>query len=170
MPPEKVAVVVSGTQGEPMSALSRVAVDNHKNLYLQPGDTVALSARIIPGNEKAIYRMMNHMARRGADAGLRLHESADARLRPRQRGRAEAGAESGPPALFRSRAWRIPPARAPRPTGRASAHSRARKTPLCSKPGDTLEIDHDGRAARRDGSPSAASASIPDRSTMWWRT
>jgi ribonuclease J len=67
MAPDKVAVVVSGTQGEPMSALSRVAVDNHKNLYLQPGDTVALSARIIPGNEKAIYRMMNHIARRGAE-------------------------------------------------------------------------------------------------------
>jgi ribonuclease J len=67
MPPEKVAVVVSGTQGEPMSALSRVAVDNHKHLYLQPGDTVALSARIIPGNEKGIYRMINHIARRGAD-------------------------------------------------------------------------------------------------------
>jgi ribonuclease J len=67
MAPEKVAVVVSGTQGEPMSALSRVAVDNHKHLYLQRGDTVALSARIIPGNEKAIYRMMNHIARRGAD-------------------------------------------------------------------------------------------------------
>jgi ribonuclease J len=67
MSPEKVAVVVSGTQGEPMSALSRVAVDNHKNLYLQPGDTVALSARIIPGNEKGIFRMMNHLAKRGAD-------------------------------------------------------------------------------------------------------
>ncbi|MBV9301862.1 MAG: ribonuclease J [Acidobacteriaceae bacterium] len=66
-PPEKVAVVVSGTQGEPMSALSRVAVDNHKHLYLQPGDTVVLSSRIIPGNEKAIYRMINHVARRGAD-------------------------------------------------------------------------------------------------------
>src|SRR5579875_3879298 len=67
MPPSKVAVIVSGTQGEPMSALSRVAVDNHKHLYLQPGDTVALSSRIIPGNEKAIYRMMNHIAHRGAD-------------------------------------------------------------------------------------------------------
>jgi ribonuclease J len=66
-PPEKVAVVASGTQGEPMSALSRVAVDNHKHLYLQPGDTVVLSSRIIPGNEKAIYRMMNHIARRGAE-------------------------------------------------------------------------------------------------------
>jgi len=67
MAPNKVAVVVSGTQGEPMSAMSRVAVDNHKHLSLQPGDTVALSSRIIPGNEKAIYRMMNHIARRGAE-------------------------------------------------------------------------------------------------------
>jgi ribonuclease J len=66
-PPDKVLVMVSGTQGEPMSAMSRVAVDNHKNLSLEPGDTVVLSARIIPGNEKAIYRMMNHIARRGAD-------------------------------------------------------------------------------------------------------
>ena len=65
--PEKVVVVVSGTQGEPMSAMSRVAVDNHKHLSIQNGDTVALSARIIPGNEKAIYRMINHIARRGAD-------------------------------------------------------------------------------------------------------
>jgi ribonuclease J len=65
--PKQVAVVVSGTQGEPMSAMSRVAVDNHKSLSIEPGDTVALSARIIPGNEKAIYRMMNHLARRGAE-------------------------------------------------------------------------------------------------------
>src|SRR5579871_3391724 len=63
----KVCVVASGTQGEPMSALSRIAVDNHKSISVQPGDTVVLSARIIPGNEKAIYRMINHMAKRGAD-------------------------------------------------------------------------------------------------------
>ena len=50
-----------------MSAMSRVAVDNHKHLYIKPGDTVVLSSRIIPGNEKAIFRMMNHIARRGAD-------------------------------------------------------------------------------------------------------
>jgi ribonuclease J len=65
--PSKVVAVVSGTQGEPMSALSRVAVDNHKSLSIQRGDIVALSSRIIPGNEKAIYRMINHLARRGAD-------------------------------------------------------------------------------------------------------
>src|SRR5882724_4536312 len=65
--PGKVCVIVSGTQGEPMSALSRVAVDQHKSLSVERGDTVVLSSRIIPGNEKAIYRMMNHVAKRGAD-------------------------------------------------------------------------------------------------------
>jgi len=65
--PDKVAVLISGTQGEPMSALARVAVDNHKHISVEAGDTVALSSRIIPGNEKAIYRMIDHMARRGAD-------------------------------------------------------------------------------------------------------
>jgi len=64
---DQLVVAVSGSQGEPMSALSRVAVDTHKHLSIEPGDTVALSARIIPGNEKAIYRMMNHLAKRGAD-------------------------------------------------------------------------------------------------------
>jgi len=65
--PGKVAILVSGTQGEPMSALSRVAVDNHKHVSVEKGDTVVLSARIIPGNEKPIYRMIDHMARRGAE-------------------------------------------------------------------------------------------------------
>ena len=50
-----------------MSALSRVAVDNHKHLSIERGDTVVLSSRIIPGNEKGIYRMINHFAKRGAD-------------------------------------------------------------------------------------------------------
>src|SRR5437588_12557802 len=65
--PNKVAFLISGTQGEPMSALARVAVDNHKSVAVEKGDTVVLSSRIIPGNEKAIFRMIDHMARRGAD-------------------------------------------------------------------------------------------------------
>jgi ribonuclease J len=67
MPAGKVAFLVSGTQGEPMSALSRVAVGNHKHVSVERGDTVVLSSRIIPGNEKGIFRMIDHMARRGAD-------------------------------------------------------------------------------------------------------
>jgi ribonuclease J len=65
--PDKVAILISGTQGEPMSALARVAVDNHKHISVDAGDTVVLSSRIIPGNEKAIFRMIDHMSRRGAD-------------------------------------------------------------------------------------------------------
>src|SRR5208282_254487 len=65
-PPEKVCVLISGTQGEPMSAMSRAAVDNHKHAKIERGDTVVLSSRIIPGNEKAIYRMIDHLFRRQA--------------------------------------------------------------------------------------------------------
>jgi len=61
--PEKVCVMISGTQGEPMSALSRAAVDNHKHAKIEKGDTVVLSSRIIPGNEKTIYRMVDHLFR-----------------------------------------------------------------------------------------------------------
>ena len=66
LPPNKVCVLISGTQGEPMSALSRAAVDNHKHARIQAGDTVVLSSRIIPGNEKAIYRVVDHLFRRDA--------------------------------------------------------------------------------------------------------
>ena len=65
-PPEKLVVLVSGSQAEPMSSLSRVAVDNHRLLTLDERDTVILSARIIPGNEKAIFRMLDHMFRKRA--------------------------------------------------------------------------------------------------------
>lgn len=64
--PERVCVMISGTQGEPMSALSRAAVDNHKHARIDAGDTIVLSSRIIPGNEKAIYRMIDHLFRRNA--------------------------------------------------------------------------------------------------------
>jgi ribonuclease J len=62
----ELCILISGTQGEPMSALSRAAVDNHKFAKIDPGDTVLLSSRIIPGNEKAIYRVIDHLERRDA--------------------------------------------------------------------------------------------------------
>ena len=65
--PAQVCVLISGTQGEPMSALSRAAVDNHKHARIERGDTVVLSSRIIPGNEKGIYRMIDHLFRREAN-------------------------------------------------------------------------------------------------------
>jgi ribonuclease J len=66
MPDSKVLVMISGTQGEPMSALSRAAVNNHKFAHIAAGDTVVLSSRVIPGNEKSIYRMIDHLERREA--------------------------------------------------------------------------------------------------------
>ncbi|HME57400.1 MAG TPA: ribonuclease J [Terracidiphilus sp.] len=65
-PPEQLMLLISGTQGEPMSALSRAAVDNHKHARIEPGDTVVLSSRIIPGNEKSIFRVIDHLYRRDA--------------------------------------------------------------------------------------------------------
>lgn len=65
--PHEVMVLISGTQGEPMSALSRAAVDNHKHARIASGDTVLLSSRVIPGNEKSIYRVIDHLYRRDAE-------------------------------------------------------------------------------------------------------
>ena len=62
--PKRLVVLASGSQAEPMSALSRIAVDNHRLLSIHENDTVILSARIIPGNEKAIFRMIDHLFRR----------------------------------------------------------------------------------------------------------
>jgi ribonuclease J len=66
-PPDQLMILISGTQGEPMSALSRAAVDNHKHARVEPGDTVVLSSRIIPGNEKNIFRVIDHLNRREAN-------------------------------------------------------------------------------------------------------
>jgi len=66
LPRDQVVLVVAGSQGEPMSAMARIAVDSHRWVTLEPGDEVVLSARVIPGNEKAIFRMMDHLYRRGA--------------------------------------------------------------------------------------------------------
>ncbi len=81
--PQKTVVLVSGSQAEPMSSLSRIAVDSHRLLSVDPDDTIILSARIIPGNEKAIFRMLDHMFRRRAlvyydNAGGLLHVSGHA--------------------------------------------------------------------------------------------
>ncbi len=67
LPSQDVLCVVTGSQGEPSAALSRIAIDDHRYVKLTPADRVVISARAIPGNEKAIGRVMNHVARRGVD-------------------------------------------------------------------------------------------------------
>jgi ribonuclease J len=66
-PPAQVLCITTGSQGEPLSALSRIAINDHRHVRLEPDDTVVFSARTIPGNEKAIEHVINHLARRGAD-------------------------------------------------------------------------------------------------------
>src|ERR1700675_3938465 len=64
--PRKLIIIASGSQAEPMSSMCRIGVDNHRFGTIDENDTVILSARIIPGNEKAIFRMLDHMFRRRA--------------------------------------------------------------------------------------------------------
>lgn len=64
---EEIVIVTTGSQGEPMSVLSRIATDEHKHIKIKEGDTVILSAKMIPGNERAIGKIINHILRKGAD-------------------------------------------------------------------------------------------------------
>src|SRR5205085_12191260 len=65
--PSSVVVVSTGSQGEPLSALSLMAAREHKFVKLQPGDTVVLSSSMIPGNEPSIHRVIDGLYRSGAD-------------------------------------------------------------------------------------------------------
>jgi ribonuclease J len=67
LPPHHVTFLTTGSQGEPLSVLHRVALDDHKTIKVEPGDTVILSSKFIPGNEKTISNLINHLYRRGAE-------------------------------------------------------------------------------------------------------
>jgi len=67
MDPKDIVIITTGSQGEPMSSVSRMAMGDHKNISLQPEDMVLLSARTIPGNERAISNIINLLYRRGAE-------------------------------------------------------------------------------------------------------
>lgn len=67
LPDDKIVMITTGSQGEPMSALSRMAANEHKHFQIKKGDTIVLSSKMIPGNERAIARIINHLFKRGAE-------------------------------------------------------------------------------------------------------
>ena len=82
MPPDSYVVMCTGSQGEPLSALARIAGGNHKTISIEEGDTVIISATPVPGNEKAVTRVVNSLAKIGADvydkSRARVHVSGHA--------------------------------------------------------------------------------------------
>src|SRR5206468_1730442 len=82
LPRGEVTLITAGSQAEAASALVRIAMDDHKLVRVEPGDAVVLSSRIIPGNERAISSLVNHLYRRGAvvyyDRVARVHVSGHA--------------------------------------------------------------------------------------------
>jgi ribonuclease J len=65
-PPERIVVMTTGSQGEPMSGLARMSVRDHKHFSIVPGDTVVISATPIPGNEKSVHKTINNLCKLGA--------------------------------------------------------------------------------------------------------
>jgi ribonuclease J len=66
LPADEIVMMCTGSQGEPMSALGRIAVGDHRHVTIEPGDTVVLASSLVPGNETAVYRVINQLARGGA--------------------------------------------------------------------------------------------------------
>ncbi|MET8043983.1 ribonuclease J [Micromonospora sp. NPDC005215] len=66
LPPDEIVLMSTGSQGEPMSALGRMASGDHRHITIAPGDTVVLASSLVPGNETSVYRVINRLARAGA--------------------------------------------------------------------------------------------------------
>ena len=69
-PPEKMVLITTGSQGESMAALSRMAADVHRKVTIQPNDTIIFSSNPIPGNEKSVSRVINELSAKGAESYL----------------------------------------------------------------------------------------------------
>jgi len=67
LPDDKINIITTGSQGEPMSSLTRMAQNTHKHIKIKKGDTIILSSRFIPGNERSITRIINNLYRMGAE-------------------------------------------------------------------------------------------------------
>ena len=150
-PDHKLVIVSTGSQGEPLSALRRMAHGDHPQVALHDGDTVMFSATPIPGNERAVNETIDRIYRLGA-AVVTTARRADPRLRPRLRRGAEADAQPHQAALRDADARRLPPAASARGAGAGGRHRRA-TTSSARENGTPLEIDAE---ARRFGEPEQA--------------
>ena len=118
-PPNRLVILTTGSQGEPMSALTRMAMADHKKVEIVPGDTVIISATPIPGNEKLVSRTVDYLFRQGAEV---IYEAA-AGIHVSGHGSQEelkTYAELGSAEVLYSRAWRIPHAEGSFETGPGS--------------------------------------------------
>ena len=82
IPDDKLVMLCTGSQGEPLAALTRLALDKYKGFSINPEDTIVISTRVIPGNEGSVSRLINHFCRRGArvyeESRLNIHVSGHA--------------------------------------------------------------------------------------------
>ena len=120
--PGEVCVICTGSQGEPMSALSLMAAHEHKYLKVSEDDVVVISAHAIPGNESNVARVIDSLYRAGADV---VHEQhcAGARVGPRVAGRAEVHALARAARVVHPGARRVPPPGPPRAARRSGGRA-----------------------------------------------
>ncbi len=122
LPPNRIALITTGSQGEPTSALVRIANREHRDVQIKQGDTVIISASPIPGNESVVVEDHRQPVQAGGPGLLRPHRQGP-RPRPRLAGGTQTVAEPDPAAVLRTRPRRIPPPETPRPTG--GGHGRS---------------------------------------------
>ena len=142
--PHKQLDVCTGSQGEPMSALTRIAYNDHPAVKVESGDTVIISAKPVPGNELRVHDAINRLSRNGAEV---LHqEIAPVRSRPRLRGGDPHGDRACAPEGSDARARRVPDALGARP-------ARARRRGSRSLDPDRRERRRHRARARGSGRP-----------------
>jgi ribonuclease J len=118
---EQVVIICTGSQGEPTSALTRIANQDHRLVRIQPGDTVILSATPVPGNEKMVSRTINNLPSGGGS--LLFGQRTRACFRPRGAGRTEVDAQSDTAPFLYARTRRISPALPACEAGLLAGHS-----------------------------------------------